>query len=213
MGDYTNSGQKIGTCGNAYYSTKKMLKDLYASGERHGDVAGYLNTENYITFAFPFPEYDGKKIGEISNFHEGERIDYFFDFLNPKESVHKEITTHIHPKGGQGINLFTPCPHSDNSKVSNNFKKEVVTFRLVGQINERDGNLKIVAECIYCNTKNVFSKKEANQIIKVIKEKAERAQKSATYTHHYHESEINRFKKEAEYNLEIAKRIKETYKK
>lgn len=66
MGDYLKNGEKIGTCGDAYYATKQML-------EKHKDdpeSGYYLNPENGCSFAFPYPAYDGKDVGGISNFHE-----------------------------------------------------------------------------------------------------------------------------------------------
>ena len=168
MGDYTQKGFKIGTCGNAYYATKKMIEVEYLAGDHGSDVSYYLNKEQYISFAFPFPEYDGKRIGGISNFHEGQRVDFFFKFDG--DGCHDTICHHVHPKGGVGVNVFVPCPCSEHSQTSNNFdKKADQTFRLVSQINsEKNGKLFIAAECIYCKTMNVFSKSEALQVAKNI---------------------------------------------
>lgn len=70
MGDYTKNGTKIGTCGKAYYSTYKALKQHPDALDASSDVAMYLKKENGCSFAFPFPEFKGKKVGEISQFHK-----------------------------------------------------------------------------------------------------------------------------------------------
>lgn len=209
MGDYTKSGEKIGTCGMAYYATKRMIQETFNSGDHSDDIKYYLNKKESIYFAFPFPEYDNKKIGEISNFHEGERTDFYFDFIG--ESHHKDITTHLHPKGGAGINLFHPCPYSENANTSTNFDKDKKTFRLTYQWNDRKtGNLFIVGECIYCGAQNIFESDEALQIVKTLKEKANYL-KLQSENSYYHSSERERYLKESNYILKICVRMLETY--
>lgn len=191
MGDYTKSGEKIGTCGNAYYATLPMLKDLanYA-GE---DEAGYyIDPKNNCTFAFPFPMYDGKKVGEFSNFHEGQRAEFFFDLPASIESHHGEIVHHVHPRGGAGINLFIDCPFGGGKAASHNLDKSTITYRLTNQIYYK-GSLHIQAECIYCQERNIFSKEEAQIMCEWIESRK-------------HDTE-----EQKAYYLEISKRIKATY--
>lgn len=208
MGDYTKQGQKIGTCGAGYYATLEMLKNHVDKFGKVDDAHYYINPENKCSFAFPFPEYDGKEIGEISNFHEGERVDFFFKFKG--ESHHKEIVTHVHPKGGQGINIFSPCVYSDRAKISRNLDtSKGETFRLTEQC-FYNGELCICAECIYCGAKNIFSKEEAQELAQNIMQDAERLLKDSN-NNYYHESDRKRYKKESIYIKEIAKRILKTY--
>jgi len=183
MGDYLRNGVKIGTCGSAYYATKSMLEAVKSDPE----AAYYLDPKNKCNFAFPFPEYDGKKVGEISNFHAG-RAEFFFEFAG--DAYHQDICTHLHPRGGAGINLFHPCPYN-GGRSSANFKN-VPTWRLSRQVNI-DGRLHIMAECIYCEAPNYFSKEEAATVCEWIE----------TRKHSTEESRL--------YYLEIAKRIKQTY--
>lgn len=190
MGDYTKSGEKIGTCGNAYYATLPMLKVL-AQDPTEQDSNYYTNPKNSCTFAFPFPAYDGKSIGQFSNFHDGERADFFFDLPSTIESHHTEISHHINPKGGQGVNLYTDCP-SAGGKVFNNFHNAEVRYRLTGQV-YFEGALCITAKCVYCEQTNIFSKEEAQLICEWIKTRK-------------HSS-----KADEDYYTEIAKRIIETY--
>lgn len=154
MGDYTKTGVKIGTCGRAYYATKKMLQDISTDPE----AAYYLNPKNACSFAFPFPEYDGLKVGEISNFHEGQRVEYFFK-LPKGNGIHGQIVHHVHPNGGEGINLFIDCPYTEGSKVSQNFKPDFETFRLMEEC-YNDGKLSVVCSCIYCEKRQILEPHE-----------------------------------------------------
>lgn len=169
MGDYLKNGAKIGTCGQAYYATKKALEAV-----RHDEeAAAYLNPENGCSFAFPFPEYDGKAVGEISNFHDGERADYFFKL--PKGSgIHGTITHHIHPKGAEGINLFIPCPYSAGSNTSRNFNPEFETFRLTSEKYE-NGKIRVMVECVYCGEKQLLTDSEIKMAIQNFAMQSEKA--------------------------------------
>ena len=166
MGDYTKSGVKIGTCGQAYYATKSMLEAIKSDPE----AAHYLNPVNGCSFAFPFPEYDGKKVGEISNFHSDQRAEYYI-FLKPGNSLHKDIIHHVHPKMGQGINLFFPCPVSAESKHSRNFDKSYETFRITDQAYV-GGKLVMMVECIYCEQKQYLDETEMLQAVQSLRDQA-----------------------------------------
>ncbi len=160
MGDYTNSGVKIGTCGNAYYATLPMLKT------RSGDteVSYYLDPKNRCTFAFPFPQWDKKAIGDVSNFHSDQWIPFYFKFKG--ESAHKDIVTHLHPEGCHGVNVWSVCPQDRENEgryVSTNMP-DYDTFRLYGQCYHNE-TLHIVGECPYCKQLSIFTKDEAALIV------------------------------------------------
>lgn len=160
MGDYLKNGQKIGTCGSAYYATKSMLEAVKTDPE----AAYYLDPKNKCSFAFPFPQYYGKKVGEISNFHEGDRAEQVVMLKRAGvESFHKQIVHHIHPRGGQGLNLFCDCPYHNPEKVSKNFDDEFLRFYLREQL-YFNNELHVSGECIYCGEKNIFSAEEAQEI-------------------------------------------------
>lgn len=74
MGDYTRNNVKIGTCGRAYYSTRRMLMEYHDQGDP--EVRWYLDPVNKAEFAFPFPEWDHKRIGTISSIHTDQCIRY-----------------------------------------------------------------------------------------------------------------------------------------
>lgn len=169
MGDYLKNGAKIGTCGQAYYATRKALEAV-----RHDEEAAiYLNPANACSFAFPFPEYDGKAVGEISNFHDGQRADYFFKL--PKGcGIHGTITHHIHPRGAEGINLFIPCPYSAGSNTSRNFNPEFETFRLTSEKYE-NGKLRVLVECVYCGEKQLLTDSEIKMAIQNFAMQSEKA--------------------------------------
>jgi len=210
MGDYTKNGTKIGTCGNAYYSTLPMLEKQANTGD--SDINYYLKPENKCTFAFPFPEYDGKQIGQISNFHEEDRVDFFIRIKKEgARTHHKDIIHHIHPKGGQGINLFHDCPYSSNAKISSNFDSNYLDFRLVSQAYTNDG-LAVVGKCIYCEETNVFEKHEAVEVCEELEKRAIYEEREATRREYINTSNKDTREKNAAYIREIAKRIFETYK-
>ena len=204
MGDFTKKNEKIGTCGHAYYATKEMLENEHNLDPSDGEVNYYLNPKNKCHFAFPFPKYDGKKIGEMSNFHKGDREEFTFSF-ETDESAHGTITHHVHPKGAQGINLFVPCPYTDEKVASRNFNKETKIFRLVGQ-HYFKGELLLTAECVYCKTLNVFSNEESLKLAEQLRKESEKLIKSAK-NNYYHESERVRYENEATFLMEIVKRI------
>lgn len=189
MGDYTNSGVKIGTCGAAYYATLPMLQREAAKGDiesRH-----YVKPENRCTFAFPFPEWDKKAIGDISVFHSDQWIPFYFKFKG--ESFHRHITTYMHPEGCPGVNVFAACPQDrENEHRSCSVMEQWDTFRLYGQC-YHEGTLHIVGECPFCKAHTIFDKNEAALIVDIIRSKK-------------YDSEKNRL-----YALEIANRIESTY--
>ena len=166
MGDYLKNGAKIGTCGSAYYATKKMLEKAASDPE----AAYYLNPENSCSFAFPFPEYDGKKAGEITNFHEGERVDFFFSAPEGMQIFHSYIWFHTHPKGGEGVNIQTPCVYQNEATTSKMYYS-TARMRLDTQKYYK-GSLYITAKCIYCGESTIFDREEAFLIAEKIDQAA-----------------------------------------
>lgn len=209
MGDYTRNGTKIGTCGSAYYSTLGALKNHPDSSIPGTDAKAYVDPKNNCNFAFPFPEYDGKGVGEISNFHQGSRVEFTFKF--PKgRGHHKDLVFHTHPRGAEGLNVFTPCPYDPNAKRSRVYDNEFEVYRLTTQ-HYYNGKLHVGGECAYCGCINIFDKEEAQIISNIIMEEvAELMDRSEN--EYYCESDRENYKKEAEYKKEIAKRIIDTYK-
>ena len=206
MGDYVNrTGEKIGTCGQAYYATLEMLKKENKRCPHDSEVSHYLKPENKCSFAFPFPEYDNKEIGAISNFHEGQRV-FFPLYLSGFETFHGKITHHIHPRNAEGVNLFTDCPYR-NENVSRNMNKSIEVFHLTTQV-YYEGKLHIMGECAYCGERNVFSMEEAQIIASEI---LERSDKLIKYWDNYPPEQKEQNKKQSEYLREVSKRIIETY--
>lgn len=159
MGDFTKDGTKIGTCGQAYYATKPMLEKLVGDKE----VDYYLDPKNNCSFAFPFPDYENKRIGEISNFHEDQKVDFVISIKNQGVTHHGRIIHTVHPKGGQQINLYSECPYSNPDLVSSNFDKSNVRFYLAEQMYYR-GELAVKARCIYCGEPNILDPEEALEV-------------------------------------------------
>jgi hypothetical protein len=210
MGDYTKKGVKIGTCGNAYYATLPMLLKERYTGDSEIDY--YCDPKNKCSFAFPFPLYDGKRIGEISGFHDS--IDCFVDLPESIESLHTDIVHHVHPKGGAGINLFIPCPFDKEkgSRHSRNLDKSKMTFKIVGQ-SYGCGDLAVVVECIYCKQSQMLTKQEAIMACDNLLAQAEKDLMWSKREKNLHPDCANweHHLRESNFKTEVAKRIIETY--
>jgi hypothetical protein len=220
MGDYAtnNKGQefKIGTCGQGYYTTFKMLEDLK---DKNSDVLYYLKGDK-VSAVFPFPEHDNKQPGEISQFHEDKKI--FFNINIPASVIiyHDTITHHIHPRGGinGGVNVFIKCPY-DNDEISKNFDKSKVSMLLDYEY-RKDGKGYIQCSCPYCGEQNWFDEKEINDILVFNLPLLEAAlnienERIVYYNVHDSENELIRSRekiKQLEYKIEVFNRIKQIYK-
>jgi hypothetical protein len=155
------------------------------------EAACYLNPKNGCNFAFPFPEYDGKKAGCISNFHEGERVDFFFSAPEDMQIFHENLSFHMHPRGGEAVNISTGCVYGENtlhSRLSHNG----TYMRLYGQV-YYNGQLHITAKCVYCECSSIFDKDEAFIIADII------------------DIWTDENPEQVKYYKEISKRIRETY--
>lgn len=205
MGDYLKNGTKIGTCGRGYYATLEMLKKH--KGDPEADA--YMDPKNGCSFAFPFPEYDLKSVGEISNFHKGDMVEYVVSLpADQFETYHERMSHHLHPKGLPGFNVFFPCPYEAGSEVSTNFNKNEVKFYLKEQI-YFDGKLAVLVECVCCGRRNVLELKESIYIAEQIKAQSDRYKAQADNCSLT--SECNELLEKAVYHSTIANRILETY--
>jgi hypothetical protein len=209
MGDYTKNGIKIGTCGTAYYATKKQLESMkYDSEARY-----YLNPENKCRLAFPLPEFDNKQIGEISIFHLETFKLPILQISSENKTFHKKIVHHIHPAGGNGINLFCDCPSHSSENVSTNFDSKNVLFYLRYETFTGEGdNMAIVGECIYCGELNVFEESEALEACENLLKEAQYNRRESARPEYINASNKDFHLKKASELEEIVKRIKNTYK-
>lgn len=213
MGDYTKKGVKIGTTGQAYYATLGMLvhhNTFIDSSDP--EVRYYIEPKNKCTFAFPFPQWDGKAIGEISSFHDNPEC--IIALPNDGKSYHQDIVHHVHPKGGEGVNLFVECPYGtkDKSRYSRNLDTSVVRFQIVGQKYCSDGSLGVLVKCIYCNETQVLDEKEAAIASEYLVNKAECEERQAKYYEQYPlNGNADHHRKRAEWLREVVKRLLGTY--
>jgi hypothetical protein len=208
MGDYTKTGKKIGTCGDAYYATHKMLKDLEHTNDP--EVNYYLNPANSCTFAFPFPQYDGCEVDGFSNFHDDERGHFVFSLPSEFESHHDKMHVHQHPRGAEGINIFFPCPYSADGKASSNLDQSVRKFSLYGQC-YFNGKLHVSVKCVYCGKTNIFSYEEILEAVKIMGKESDRLRGLSTIQEYIKNGWAESYLKEAIYITTIATRMLETY--
>lgn len=207
MGDYTNNGIKLGTCGKAYYATKSMIEALPTDAE----TKYYLNPENKASFAFPLPEFDGKEAGEISIFHKPENELIVLEINKNSVTHHKKIVHHVHPAGGQGVNLFCDCPYHSTENTSR-FNDETIKFYLKYQTFTGEGEeMAIVGECIYCKETNIFEKHEAEEAAENLYKKSLSLLNLADRPEYKNTSNRESYIKQAEELEEVANRILKTY--
>lgn len=207
MGDYTNNGIKLGTCGRAYYATKSMIEALPKDTEANY----YLNPENKAFFAFTLPEFDGKKAGEISIFHKPENELIVLEINKNSVTHHKQIIHHVHPAGGQGVNLFCDCPYHSTENTSR-FNDETIKFYLKYQTFTGEGDeMAIVGECIYCKETNIFEKHEAEEAAENLYKKSLSLLNLADRPEYKNTSNRDSYIKQAEELEEVANRILKTY--
>jgi hypothetical protein len=207
MGDYTNNGIKLGTCGKAYYATKSMIEALPTDAE----TKYYLNPKNKCMFAFPLPEFDNKKAGDISIFHKEQRDLTVIQINKKHKTFHGNITHHIHPVGGQGVNLFCECPYHSTEKTSR-FNDETIKFYLKYETFTGEGEeMAIVGECIYCGETNIFEKHEAEEAAENLYKKSLSLLNLADRPEYKNTSNRDSYIKQAEELEEVANRILKTY--
>jgi hypothetical protein len=219
MGDYAtnNKGQefKIGTCGQGYYTTFKMLEDLE---DKNSDVLYYLKGDK-VSAVFPFPEHDNKQPGEISQFHEDKKI--FFNINIPASVIiyHDRITHHIQPRGGAngGVNMFMDCPY-ENDNISKNFDKSRVSMLLDYEY-RKEGKGYIQCSCPYCGEKNWFDEKEIKEILEFnlpgLYSELEKTQTNFIYNSdrydEYQLKDLERYIEGLKYKIEVFNRIIKIY--
>lgn len=208
MGDYTTNDIKLGTFGRAYYATKAMIEAL----PKETETNYYLNPENKCMFAFPLPEFDDKKAGEISIFHKEQKDLIIIEINKTNNTFHKKIVTHIHPVGGQGLNLFCDCPYHSNENVSKNFNEETIKFYLKYQCYTGEAEeMAIVGECIYCGETNIFEKHEAQEVSENLYKKSISLLNLADRPEYKDTANRDRYIKESEKLEKVADRILKTY--
>lgn len=212
MGDYTANGIKIGTSGQAYYATKSMLEAFKLKYPTDIETKRYLNPKNKCLFAFPYPEFDNKEVGEISIFHMEPKDLQIIEIDKTNKTFHKKIVHHVHPVGGQGINLFCDCPYHSTENVSRNFSEETIKFYLEYQTFTGVGDeMAIVGECIYCGETNVFEPHEAEEVAKNLNKQAEWNEEQSKRREYENTANKEKHLKEAIKLRKIALRVLQTY--
>ena len=207
MGDYAKNNKghefKIGTCGNAYYATLEQLQNIT---NKCTEINYYLNPANKCQFAFPFPEYKHKEAGEISNFHEGQKVDFVIQLDAENQSWHENIYTHVHPKGCSGQNLISECPQKETPRRMPTNKN---SFYLRSLSFDKEQNLVVGVECCYCQRVNILDEAELLSVMKSLETENELLSKESRYFTEeqrktkidYHSAIIDELNKVKNYNL------------
>lgn len=166
MGQYYK-GRKIGTCEIMYYmrlTEAKKLADMGASDDDGIKFNEYL-TDNITMFRFPFPDEDQRELADVGYESHEKR------FIVPAIGIdagHDTITVHSTRKdGGDGINIFIPCPYSEEFKDANiktstggpGGQKLDVLFEGM-----RNGEVKTIFACSRCGAMQRFSGDDIEKI-------------------------------------------------
>jgi len=157
-------GRKIGTCESMYYMRLEEAQQLARMGAKDDDdikFKEYLQ-DNATMFRFPFPDEDDG-IPENCEFDRGIKIP-----AGGIEVGHSEIVMwNENNKGGNGMNIFLPCPHS------NAFKNKDIELSMGGTGEQylyirfqaiRDGKEKTLFSCARCGQLQRF---DDDDIIKI----------------------------------------------
>lgn len=161
MGQYFK-GDKIGTCENMYYLKLSEAEEMAALGLADDDgitFKEYLE-DNTTRFRFPWPDEDNIK-GDFV-----ERVPFkTFDLPCPIKINHDSIVVHnTHKGGGYGMNIWIPCPHSNefNLKTSTGGAGEQFVSIVFQAI--RDGREKTIFACARCGQQQRFEDADVQKI-------------------------------------------------
>ena len=114
MGEYVkfqNKIIKLGTCEDLYYGRFQQIKDnlaLMQQVDGNDKPEQYLNPENGYRYRFPFPDEDGRKLGEYEKHERGLLIGVSYEVLTGVE--HNKICKSTDCQGGYNVNHYIICP-------------------------------------------------------------------------------------------------------
>lgn len=172
MGQYYK-GEKIGTCDTMYYMRLGRAKQLAELGARDDDKIAFSDylKDNVTKWRFAFPDEDTHDTVQQNRWAHDKT------FMLPAGGVevsHDTITIHNeHKKGGHGINIFVPCPHSKefNIKMSSGGAGEQfvgVLFQAMRDHIGGDGKIvrkeKTIFQCARCGAMQRFSDEDIEKI-------------------------------------------------
>jgi hypothetical protein len=206
MGQYYKKS-KIGTCEDMYYLRLDQAQELAKQGARDDDGISFNDylTDNQTRFRFPFPDEDNKPQAELLDAPEYDRGFCIPAGVGGLEVGHDEITTNNSFKeGGSGVNIFLPCPYSQefkNLNIKTSCDGVGEQWLRITQQAIRDGEEKTIFECARCGQAQRFSNED------IVKIKA----RAAEYFELYYSPkarESESIKKDYDNAMEIIKRIK-----
>jgi hypothetical protein len=167
MGEYVEDF-KLGTCESLYYVRYQDVKQIASI---HPQAKTYLDHSKGWLYRFPFPDED-KTSGLFPNYENP--YNYGLEIFVPHDTVesdpkfHNEICHSINMNGGHNINVFNPCPYSEdfkNVKHSHDYdeglfhkdsqdrKYRVIKIRFIKFIQNGGGWVQdTVFECGYCGS-------------------------------------------------------------
>ncbi len=161
MGEYTLTGEKLGTCESLYYIRFDEMLAIKDEESEYGSTLGEEYIQDGFWYRFPWPDEDRQTFRS----HHGRR-DYSraFRFLIPRGLVNfphnPSMCVYVHPhgeeNGGNNINVFIPCPQSDRFIDSpdlyahQGYKERKHDLIEVYMRIIREGQLQTVFRCPYC---------------------------------------------------------------
>lgn len=150
MGQYYKD-VKIGTCESMYYLRLDEALSLAKMGLKDDDgipFSVYVSDE-VTRFRFPFPDEDGKTlIGEEIKYDRGVPL-----YTGGIEILHKKICLSNFPAYTHNVNIFLPCPYSEEFKAKGieisrgGAGESVLVVKMEGM---RNGKRKAIFSCARC---------------------------------------------------------------
>ena len=167
MGQYYQ-GNKIGTCESMYYMRLSEAQKLANQGAVDDDGIKFKDylSDGITKFRFPFPDED-EGIPGMCQFDKS--------FMIPageiKDIGHTEICISNSIQRGNNVNIFLPCPNSEEFKklgIKTSSGGVGTQYLLVMMEGIREGKKKTIFECARCHQMQRFSDDD----ILIIKEAA-----------------------------------------
>ncbi len=156
MGEYVkfnNQVIKLGTCEDLYYARFQQIKDnLYLMEKVEGnDVpAGYLEPKHGYRYRFPFPDEDGRKLGDYENSDRGLLVGVPYNVF--QETEHTKICRATNCQGGYNVNHYLTCPADPDFIETCSPRPRSAPIEIVQQ-KQVDGQLWTVCRCGWCQSK------------------------------------------------------------
>ena len=173
MGEYVKLNNKIiklGTCEDLYYARFDQIKDnltMMTKVDGNDEPAGYLDPKNGYRYRFPFPDEDGRKLGEYEKHERGLLVGVSYEVFAGVE--HNKICRSTDCQSGYNVNHYLTCPADPAFVQTCSPRTSRAPVEIVQQ-KQVDGELWTVCRCGWCRTLFRLPKEQARKLCDCILE-------------------------------------------